>query len=89
VPRYDAGSLADLEARLERDDPRFARSLASGRPIRPREYRRAGTWTALLVATGVLLVGVAVAHGLLIAAGLVFMGVAAQLLDPTRSPRGR
>ncbi|MDT0476573.1 DUF3040 domain-containing protein [Streptomyces griseoviridis] len=89
MPRYDAGSLADLEARLERDDPRFARSLATGRPIRPREYRRAGTWAALAVSTVVLLVGVVVAHGLLIAAGLVFMGVAAQLLDPTRSRTGR
>lgn len=88
MPRYDAGSLADLEARLERDDPRFARSLASGRPIRPREYRRVGAWSVLAASAGALFAGVAISHGLLIAAGLVFMGAAAQSLDPTRARRG-
>ncbi|MFJ2608529.1 DUF3040 domain-containing protein [Streptomyces sp. NPDC091279] len=89
MPRYDAGRLADLASRIKKDDPRFARALASGRPARPREYRRSGAWSVLAVSTVVLLAGVVVEHGLLIAAALVFMGVAAQLLDPTRSRGGR
>lgn len=33
----DDERIADLEARLWHDDPRFARGLGKGRPRRPRE----------------------------------------------------
>lgn len=42
----DDEHLVELAARLERDDPRFARALGSGRPARPREYRRTRAWGA-------------------------------------------
>jgi hypothetical protein len=56
--------------------------MRSGRPARPREYRRTGAWWALAVGVAVLGSGVALAQGLLIAAGLVLVGMAAQLADP-------
>lgn len=87
--RNDAERLADLEARLEQDDPRFTHALRVGRPARPREYRRTGLWCGLAVGAAVLIVGVVVSDGLLIAAGLVLMGIAAQLLDPKEAPLRR
>lgn len=76
-------------------DPWFARSLGEGRPPRPREYRHARAWRWLLAAAAALAVGVAPPHGLLLAAGLVLAGLAAQLFDPHlhspghRTPRHR
>ncbi|MFJ8467645.1 DUF3040 domain-containing protein [Streptomyces swartbergensis] len=81
--------LVDLEVRLERDDPRFTRAMRSGRPARPREYRRTGAWWALALGVAVLGSGIALAQGLLIAAGLVLVGMAAQLVDPDPSSLGR
>ncbi|MEY9996895.1 hypothetical protein ABIE67_008927 [Streptomyces sp. V4I8] len=85
MPQSDDERLVALEARLARDDPRFAEALRAGRPAPPREYRRTGAWWMLLIAVGVLVTGVALADGLLIAAGLVLAGVAVQLLDPHRA----
>ncbi|WP_405853846.1 DUF3040 domain-containing protein [Streptomyces sp. NBC_01515] len=87
--RDDAERLADLEARLEQDDPRFPHALRARRPARPREYRRTGSWCALGVGAVVLIVGIVVSDGLLIAAGLVLMGIVAQLLDPKEAPLRR
>ncbi|MDH6214045.1 DUF3040 domain-containing protein [Streptomyces pseudovenezuelae] len=87
--RNDAERLADLEARLEQDDPRFTHALRAGRPARPREYRRTGLWYGLAVGAAVLIAGVVVPDGLLIATGLVLMGIAAQLLDPRQAPPRR
>lgn len=88
MPQPDDERLVALEARFERDDPRFARAMRAGRPSRPREYRHTGAWWSLLVALAVLVTGVVVGHGLLIAAGLVLAGMAAQLFDPHRGGRG-
>lgn len=84
MPQSDDERLVDLEARLERDDPRFARALGVGRPARPREYRRTGAWWTLAVAVTALTTGVALTVGLLIATGLVLTGIAAELFDPHR-----
>lgn len=89
MPHSDDERLVDLAARLEQDDPRFARALASGRPARPREYRRTRVWCVLAVGMAGLTAGVALADGLLIATGLVLSGIAVQLLDPDRIPPER
>jgi hypothetical protein len=82
--RPDDEHLVQLAARLERDDPRFARALRSGRPARPREYRRAGAWWTLAAAVALLAAGMALPAGILVAAGLVLAGVAVPLFDPHR-----
>ncbi|MFB6640122.1 DUF3040 domain-containing protein [Streptomyces chartreusis] len=66
---------------MHRDDPRFARALAAGRPCSPREYRRTPVRLLLVVALAVLGAGLVLAHGLLIAAGLVLAGMAGELFD--------
>ncbi|MFJ8182441.1 DUF3040 domain-containing protein [Streptomyces sp. NPDC096105] len=86
MPQSDDDRLVDLAARLEHEDPRFARSLATGRPARPREYRRAGAWWVLVIGLGMLVAGIVVPDGLLIAAGLVTSGIGVQLIDPHRRP---
>lgn len=77
----DEKRLQEISARLHRDDPRFARALAAGRPCSPREYRRTPVWLLLVVALAVLGAGLVLAHGLLIAAGLVLAGMAGELFD--------
>ncbi|MFF3462204.1 DUF3040 domain-containing protein [Streptomyces sp. NPDC001984] len=89
MTQSDDERLVDLAARVERDDPCFARALGSGRPARPREYRRTGAWWGLAVGVTVLVVGVFLPHGLMIAAGLVVMGIAVELFDPHRARGGR
>ncbi|WP_159770866.1 DUF3040 domain-containing protein [Streptomyces sp. HM190] len=88
MPRPDDRQLSEIEALLGHEDPRFARALAAGRPCRPREYRNTRAWLLLAAAMAVLGTGIALAHGLLIAAGLVLAGMAAELLDPERDARG-
>ncbi len=84
MPRPHDDRLVALAARVELEDPRFARALSTGQPARPREYRRTGAWWALVIGVLMLLAGVIVPDGLLIAAGLVLSGIAVQLLDPER-----
>ncbi|MFG3258647.1 DUF3040 domain-containing protein [Streptomyces sp. NPDC048172] len=74
--------LEDIAAQLEREDPDFARALAGGRPCRPREDRRRRAWLALTVSLTGLGIGIAIGHGLLIAAGLAAVGCAVHLLPP-------
>ncbi|MFD5016226.1 DUF3040 domain-containing protein [Streptomyces chartreusis] len=83
----DDPRLGEIESRLHRDDPRFARALGAGRPCRPREYRNTRAWLLLAGALAVLGTGFALAHGLLIAAGLVLAGMAGELFDPQRDAR--
>ncbi|MFC9259348.1 DUF3040 domain-containing protein [Streptomyces hydrogenans] len=85
----DDERIADLEAALWHDDPRFARGLGKGRPRRPREYRRGRAWLALLLALAAVVTGVLVPHGLLLAAGLIMAALAVNLLDSTRLRRLR
>ncbi|MFI8171616.1 DUF3040 domain-containing protein [Streptomyces sp. NPDC085931] len=82
MPPSEDERLVDLAARLEHADPRFARALRSGRPVRPREYRRTGAWWGLALGVAALGSGIAWSQGLLIACGLVLAGLAAQLVDP-------
>ena len=82
MPQSEDRRLLDLEARLEREDPRFTRAMRTGRPARPLEYRRTGAWWGLGLGVVALGTGIALAQGLLIAGGLVLVGMAAQLADP-------
>lgn len=82
MPRSEDQRPVALAARCACGDPRFPRVMSIGRPRGPRGYRRAAAWWALVAATAVLVVGVILAQGLLIATGLVGVGVAAQLIDP-------
>ncbi|MEU6913856.1 DUF3040 domain-containing protein [Streptomyces olindensis] len=88
MPRSEDERLVDLAARLEREDPRFARALRTGRPARPREYRRTGAWWGLALGVTALGCGIALSQGLLIAGGLVLVGMAAQLVDPDPTRTG-
>lgn len=89
MSRFDDEHLRDIEAQLQRDDPRFANALSSGRPCRPREYRHGRAWLVLAIALACLGVGIAIGHGLLIAAGLAMAGAAGHLFDPQPArPRG-
>ncbi|MEI5595850.1 DUF3040 domain-containing protein [Streptomyces brasiliscabiei] len=83
----DDKRLGEIESRLHREDPRFARALGAGRPCRPREYRHLRAWLLLALALAVLGTGIALAHGLLIATGLVLAGIAGELFDPDRDVR--
>ncbi|MFJ3670525.1 DUF3040 domain-containing protein [Streptomyces sp. NPDC090106] len=88
MARFEDQRLVALAARYERDDPGFAHAMSTGVPRRRRAVRRVAMWWVLAVSLAVFGIGVLVPSGLLIAAGLVFAGVAAQLLDPHRD-RGR
>ncbi|MFJ6632429.1 DUF3040 domain-containing protein [Streptomyces sp. NPDC091376] len=79
--------LQALQEQTERTDPRFARGLGTGRPCRPKEYRRGYVRALPPVALAMLVAGLALPQGLLLAAGLVLAGLAAQLWSSPR-PRG-
>lgn len=83
--------LASLEGELRRSDPEFARAFRVGRPCRPREYRNRPAWAVLALGGGGFVYGAVFGQGLLLASGLVTVGVAAHLLDPARvrTPRRR
>ncbi|WP_030543828.1 DUF3040 domain-containing protein [Streptomyces albus] len=87
MPGSDERLLGEIEARLHREDPRFAHALGAGRPCRPREYRKPWPWLLLVAALAMLGAGIALAHGLLLATGLVLAGMAGELLDPERDAR--
>ena len=90
VPQSEDRRLLDLEARLEREDPRFTRAMRTGRPARPREYRRTRAWWVLAAGLASLGTGIAVADGLFIAAGLVLAGIAVErCASPPRRPEAR
>ncbi|MEU2281486.1 DUF3040 domain-containing protein [Streptomyces sp. NPDC013178] len=82
------GPLHDLETRTQRGDPRFARGLGTGHPRRPREHRRrrGPAWTLLALSAAMLITGMVLPQGLLLAVGLVTAGMATQLLAPPHDP---
>ncbi|WP_028801288.1 DUF3040 domain-containing protein [Streptomyces sp. 142MFCol3.1] len=89
MSQYDEEGLAGLEAQLGRDGPRSARVPVNGRTVRPGGGRRAGAWWMLAAAVVALPTGLVLPYGLLVAAGLVLLGIAASLFDPYRAPGGR
>ncbi|MFJ8669904.1 DUF3040 domain-containing protein [Streptomyces sp. NPDC093600] len=89
MPESDDEKIADLEAVLWHDDPRFARGLGKGRPRRPREYRRGRAWLALAIALAAVVTGVVLPQGLLLAAGLVMTAMAVNLFESARGRRIR
>lgn len=89
MSEHEDDRLRALASGTEHDDARFAKALADGRPERPREYRRGRAWCSLVGACAVFVAGLALPHGLLLAAGLVLAGMTASLFDPHRRHPGR
>ena len=94
MARFDEQALAVLEVETERDDPRFARGLGTGRPCRPREYRFGVLWVLILAAPGSLVLGLALKQALLVAGSVMLAAVASRLHDrrhdrPRSRPAGR
>ncbi|WP_328688795.1 DUF3040 domain-containing protein [Streptomyces phaeochromogenes] len=89
MTQSDDDRIADLEARVRLDDPRFAHGFGRGRPRRPREYRRGRAWLAMALALSAVVVGAVLPHGLLLAAGLVAAACAVNLFDTSRRRRLR
>ncbi|MGA5810718.1 DUF3040 domain-containing protein [Streptomyces cellulosae] len=80
--------LRDLEAPL-RSDPRFARGLDTGNPgAQPPGYRRrrGRAWALLAFSLAMLVVGMLLPQGLLLASGLVTAGMATHLLAAPHTP---
>ncbi|MEU3188709.1 hypothetical protein ABZ707_31600 [Streptomyces sp. NPDC006923] len=73
-------SLAGLAERLA-PDTRFARAAIPRHPGRPRAKRRGPAWIIMSLAIALLVAGMMLPNGLLIAAALVLAGVAGQLLE--------
>ncbi|MGJ3560155.1 DUF3040 domain-containing protein [Streptomyces sp. INA 01156] len=63
MPQSDDQRLVDLAARIEQDDPHFARSLSSGRPAKPREYRYTRAWWVLGIGVVLLFIGLVMPTG--------------------------
>ncbi|WP_207620872.1 DUF3040 domain-containing protein, partial [Streptosporangium minutum] len=76
--------LHALEEQMQPSDPQVARAREAGRPRQPRAYpRRRGLALALLVLSVTMLVtGMVLPQGLLLAAGLVTAPLATHLLTP-------
>ncbi|MCX5124617.1 DUF3040 domain-containing protein [Streptomyces sp. NBC_00347] len=80
----DDERIAELEAVLWHDDPRFARALGAGRPRRPREYRNGRAWLTMACALTLMVTGAVVRLGTLLAVGLIMAALAAHLFDTSR-----
>ncbi|MFJ5218807.1 DUF3040 domain-containing protein [Streptomyces sp. NPDC088354] len=80
--------LHALDAQTRRSDPQFARGLRTGRPRRPREYRcrRGPAWTLFALSVAMLIVGMTLPQGLLLASGLVGAGLATYLVTSPHDP---
>ncbi|MFF6779691.1 hypothetical protein [Streptomyces sp. NPDC012510] len=76
------------ETRTRHSDPRSARGSEPGRPGPPRGHRgrRGPAWALLAVSMAMLVTGVVLPQGLLLASGLVTAGMAAHLLAPPPDP---
>ncbi|MBA0049713.1 DUF3040 domain-containing protein [Streptomyces sp. AJS327] len=84
MARRDEEPLEALAEELRRSDPEFTRAMRSGRPRRPREYRNNPGWLTLAFGVLAFLSGALLGDGLLLTGGLVAVGAAAHLLDPSR-----
>ncbi|MCP3754210.1 DUF3040 domain-containing protein [Streptomyces sp. TBY4] len=89
MTEFDDERIAELEAVLWHDDPRFARGLGRGRPRRPREYRNGRAWLAMGSALSAVFTGAMVPHGLLLGVGLMVAAFAVNLFDTSRRRRLR
>ncbi|WP_392839191.1 hypothetical protein [Streptomyces sp. LN500] len=81
-----------LEEQMERKNLNVVRDPDTGRSRRPRAVRRRPAWVLLALSLAMLITGMVLPHGLLLAAGLVTAGMAANLFTPARDrtePRPR
>ncbi|WP_327420553.1 hypothetical protein OG763_05600 [Streptomyces sp. NBC_01230] len=86
----------DLQRRPEKQmdggDLHVVRGTDTGRARRARTVRRRPAWALLALSLAMLITGMVLPHGLLLAAGLVAAGMAANLFTPARDrtePRPR
>ncbi|AEN13769.1 MULTISPECIES: hypothetical protein [unclassified Streptomyces] len=86
---YQDERLRTHEDLPEREVPVDAGRTTRTAPRASRPRRTGHLWLWLVAGLTALGVGIAVGHGLLIAAGLVVAGAAAQLFDPDRRREGR
>lgn len=80
------------EKQSEGGDLRVVRGTDTGRARRARTVRRRPAWVLLALSLAMLITGMVLPHGLLLAAGLVTAGMAANLFTPARDrtePRPR
>ncbi|MDX3853693.1 DUF3040 domain-containing protein [Streptomyces sp. AK02-01A] len=82
-------SLAGLEERMKPDDARYARASDSRRPPRPRGNRHGPAWIVMSMAVALLVTGMMLPNGLLIAAALVLAGVGGHLFEHRGAVRHR
>lgn len=77
-----------VRVRVRRGGSRFARGPRTGRPRRPHDHRRrrGPGWALLALSVAMLVVGMTLPHGLLLASGLVTAGTAVYLLAPPQDP---
>jgi hypothetical protein len=77
--------LAVIALAIRQDDPRFAASLRSGRPRRPREYRWGRSCVLLFVAAGLIASALVIGNVVILLAALP-TGVAGVAVLPPRWP---
>ncbi|WP_327128411.1 MULTISPECIES: hypothetical protein [unclassified Streptomyces] len=80
------------EEQMEGGDLHVVRGTDTGRTRRARAVRHRPAWALLALSLAMLITGMVLPHGLLLAAGLVTAGMAASLFTPARDrtePRPR
>ncbi|MET8331413.1 hypothetical protein [Streptomyces sp. NPDC005181] len=77
--------LHDLEEQPVWSDLHVVHGPGTGRP---REVRRGPAWALMALSLAMLITGMVLPNGLLLAAGLVTAGMAAHLFTPPRNPTG-
>ncbi|MGW1613906.1 DUF3040 domain-containing protein [Streptomyces sp. NPDC002285] len=85
MPHPGTDSLHD-ETRTQPSGPHAARSPRSGPQRREDRRRRGRAWALLTLSVAMLITGVTLPQGLLLAAGLVTAGMATYLLVPPHGP---
>ncbi|WP_407555303.1 DUF3040 domain-containing protein [Streptomyces sp. Pv4-95] len=88
MTQHGGNPLRDLEEQPHHSDPRAARGRETGRPRRPRGNRRGPAWALLVLSVTMLVMGLVLPHGPVLAAGLVAASVAAYLFAPPQDPAG-
>ncbi|MEU1499223.1 DUF3040 domain-containing protein [Streptomyces sp. NPDC005732] len=84
MTQHDTDPLRDLETETYQSGTQFARGLRTGHPHQPGECQRhrGVAWCLVALSVGMLITGMVLPQGLLLAVGLVTAGWATTLLTP-------